>query len=162
MKEVFLLLLGGAGIFAAGASIALLALGKMIEEFPGGNEPRRTRGIASPVETTKIVTALYWIFFVLGGFAALQENVYVMVAGITTIAAICLFMITALGFSLAVYQTMRGRAMRAGKPIGTPSLPLAPLVAIPQGVPVPPSPVLRKRYNNPVTDFMLNALLKKE
>jgi hypothetical protein len=35
-------------------------------------------------------------------------------------------------------------------------------VAAPEQERAPPEPVLRKRYNNPVSDFMLNALLKKE
>jgi hypothetical protein len=35
-------------------------------------------------------------------------------------------------------------------------------VAAPQVEPAQPTPVLMKRYNNPFTDFMLNALLKKE
>jgi hypothetical protein len=167
MNEVFLLLLGGAGVFAAGGSIALLALGKMIDEFPAGDESKRTRGIASPVETTKIATALFWIFFVIGGWAVLQEKVYVMVAGITTLFAICLFMMTALVFSFAVLNTMRGRTKGIKTPVGIPVLQLSSAgttvpVAVPPTGPVPQTPVLRKRYNNPVTDFMLNALLKKE
>jgi hypothetical protein len=35
-------------------------------------------------------------------------------------------------------------------------------VIVPEPEQVPPASVLRKRYNNPVSDFMLNALLKKE
>lgn len=167
MKEVFLLLLGGAGVLAAGSCIALLTFGKMIDRFPAGDETQRTRSIASPVETTKIVTVLFWIFFVLGGWAVLQDNVYLMIAGMTTLFAICLFLITALVFSFAVLATMRNRTKDSINPAGLPVLGPAP-AAVPVPVPVTQAepgqqpPVLRKRYNNPVTDFMLNALLKKE
>jgi len=167
MNEVFLLLMGCVGIFAAGGSIALLALGKMVEEFPAGDESKRLRGIASPVESTRIVTALFWPFFVISGWAVMQENVYTMVAGITLLFAICLFLITALAFSFAVLNTMRNRSKGIRKPNAMPVLQLAPavtpaLVAMPQAEPAVRTPVLRKRYNNPVTDLMLNVLLKKE
>ena len=36
MNEIILLLLGFLGVFAVGCSIALLALGKMIDQFPCG------------------------------------------------------------------------------------------------------------------------------
>src|SRR5512138_2138072 len=165
MNELFLLLLGFIGIVAVGCSIALIALGRMVDQFPAGDESKRARSIASPVETTKIVTVLFWIFFVIGGWATLQENRYIMIAGITTLFSICLFMITALGFSFAVLSSMRARRKGFGMPAGMPVMQISPLapvpVAAPQDAPVP-APVLRKRYNNPVTDFMLNALLKKD
>lgn len=165
MYEIFLLLLGSAGIFAAGGSVALLALGKMIDQFPAGDESKRTRSISSPAETTKVVIALFWIFFVIGGWALLQENRYIMIAGITILFAICLFLVTALAFSFAVLNTMRGRKKGIKVPIGAPVLqfsPSTPVQATPQGEPAQPAPALRKRYNNPLTDLMLNALLKKE
>jgi hypothetical protein len=52
MNEILLLLLGIVGIFAVGGSIAPLALGKMIDQFPAGDESKRSRSIASPIETT--------------------------------------------------------------------------------------------------------------
>jgi len=166
MNELFLLLLGFLGVFAVGCSIALLALGTMIDQFPAGNESRRTRSIASPVETTKISIVLFWVFFVIGGWAVLQENRLVMIAGITTLFAISLFLFTALIFSFAVLNTMRGRRNGIQVPIGMPVVQISPStpvpVAAPQAEPAQPAPVIRKRYNNPVTDFMLNALLKKE
>jgi len=89
-----------------------------------------------------------------------------MIAGITILFAICLFMFTALIFSFAVLNTMRGKKKGVRVPAGIPVLQLSssdPLpVAVPQAEPAQPAPVLRKRYNNPFTDFMLNALLKKE
>ena len=165
MNEIFLLLLGFLGVFAVGCSIALLALGKMIDQFPAGDESKRTRSIASPIETTKISIGLFWALFILGGWALLQENRIVMIAGITTLFAICLFLFTALVFSFAVLNTMRAKRKGIKTPAGMPVIQISPAapatVAAPQAEPAP-VPVIRKRYNNPVTDFMLNALLKKE
>lgn len=165
MNEITLLLLGFLGVFAAGCSIALLALGRLIDQFPSGDEAKRTRSITSPVETTKLSVALFWVLFVIGGWAVMQESRIVMIAGITTLFAISLFMITALIFSFAVLNTMRGRKTGIPAPIGMPVIQISPAIPVPVPVEaglVPPAPVLRKRYNNPFTDFMLNALLKKE
>lgn len=161
MNEIHLLLLGIVGVFAVGCSIALLALGKMIDQFPAGDESKRTRGIASPIETTRISVVLFWALFIAGTWAVAQESRILMIAGITTFFAICLFMLTALIFSFAVLNTMRGRKLEIEMPV----LQLSPgpvPVAVPEQEREPPAPVLRKRYNNPVSDFMLNALLKKE
>jgi hypothetical protein len=165
MNETILLLLGFLGVFAAGCSIAFLALGKLIDQFPSGDDSKRTRSIASPVETTKVSVALFWILFVIGGWAVIQENRIIMIAGITTLFAISLFMITALVFSFAVLNAMRGRKSGSKAPIGMPVIQISQAAPVPVPVeaePVQPAPVLRKRYNNPFTDFMLNALLKKE
>ncbi len=161
MNEIILFLLGSLGFVAIGFSIALLALGTMIDRFPAGDESKRTRGLASPVETTKLSVALFWGLFVLGGIAVLQENRFIMVAGITTLFAITLFMFTALVFSFAVLSAMRSRRKGAGMPAGMPVVQISPVAPLPVESP-PPATVLRKRYNNPLTDFMLNALLKKE
>jgi hypothetical protein len=161
MNEILLLLLGIVGVFAVGCSIALLALGKMIDQFPTGDESKRTRSIASPIETTRISVIIFWALFITGTWAVIQDSRFLMIAGITTFFTICLFMFTALVFSFAVLNTMRGRRL----PIEMPVLQLtsnAPLVIVPQEEPAPPEPVLRKRYHNPVSDFMLNALLKKD
>ena len=165
MNEIFLLLLGFLGVFAVGCSIALLALGTLIDRFPMGDESKRTRSIASPVETTKLSIALFWGLFVIGGWAVLQENRIVMIAGITILFAICLFLFTALLFSFAVLNTMRGKKKGITMPIGMPVVQISPSdtsVPVTQPELVQPAPVLRKRYNNPIADFMLNALLKKE
>jgi len=162
MNEILLLLLGIVGVFAVGCSIALLALGRMIDHFPTGDESNRTRSITSPIETTRLSVALFWGLFIVGTWAVFQESRIMLIAGITTFFAICLFMLTALIFSFAVLKTMRGKKLGIENPVLqlTPSTP-SPAPAI-QAEPAPPAPVLRKRYNNPVTDFMLNALLKKE
>ena len=166
MNELFQLLLGFLGVFAVGCSIALLALGKIIDEFPAGDESKRTRSITSPVETTKISVALFWVLFVIGGWAVLQESRLTMIAGVTTLFAICLFLFTALIFSFAVLKTMRERRKGITMPAGIPVLQFSPSAQAPVAAslaePSAPAPMLRKRYNNPVTDFMLNALLKKD
>ncbi|OPX64191.1 MULTISPECIES: hypothetical protein [unclassified Methanoregula] len=165
MNEIILLLLGFLGVFAAGCSIALLALGKLIDQFPSGDESKRTRSITSPVETTKISIALFWGLFIIGGWAVMQESRLVMIAGITTLFAISLFMITALIFSFAVLNALRARKSGAKAPVGIPVIQISPAAPVPvsaEAEPIQPAPVLRKRYNNPLTDFMLNALLKKE
>jgi hypothetical protein len=164
MNDIFLLLLGFLGVFAIGCSISFLALGKLIDQFPSGDESKRTRSITSPVETTKISIALYWAFFIIGSWAVMQESRLVMIAGITTLCAISLFLLTAVIFSFAVLNAMRARKNGVQVPIGMPVVQISsPVpVAIPQEEQAPPVPVIRKRYNNPVTDFMLNALLKKD
>jgi Na+-transporting methylmalonyl-CoA/oxaloacetate decarboxylase gamma subunit len=163
--ELLLLLLGFTGVFAVGSSIALLAFGRMIDQFDTGDEAKRTRSIASPVETTKISVALFWVLFIIGGWALLQESRVVMIVGITILFAICLFMLTAVIFSFAVLNTMRGRAKGKKMPVGTPALQITPQdTPAPSSPPegVQPVPLLRKRYNNAVTDFILDVLLKKE
>lgn len=166
MNQIILLLLGFLGVFAIGCSIALLALGKLIDQFPSGDESKRTRSISSPIETTKISIALFWLLYVIGGWAVMQESRLVMIAGITTLCAISLFLLTAVIFSLAVLKTMRARRSGIQAPLEIPVVQLASPAQIPAAVlqaePAHPAPVLRKRYNNPVTDFMLNALLKKD
>ena len=100
----------------------------------------------------------------MGGWAVLQENRIVMIAGITILFAITLFMFTALIFSFAVLNTMRRKRKENGIPAGMPVLQISPAAPSPVAVQAEPAPapVIRKRYNNPVTDFMLNALLKKD
>jgi hypothetical protein len=161
MNEILLLLLGIVGIFAVGCSIALLSLGKMIDQFPTGDESKRARGISSPIETTRISVTIFWALFIIGTWAVFQESRFLMIAGITTFFSICLFMFTALAFSFAVINTMRARRQLIEVPAPQIS-PTASPVITPQAEQAPPAPVLRKRYNNPVSDFMLNALLKKD
>jgi len=165
MNEIALLLLGFLGVFAAGCSIAFLVLGRLIDRFPLDNESNRTRSLSSPVETSKVSVALFWLLFALGGWAVLQESRIVMIAGIAVLFAISLFLLTAIVFSFAVLNALRGKKSGVPIPIGMPVIRISPAVPVPvaaEAEPVQPAPVLRKRYNNPLTDFMLDALLKKE
>ena len=84
-----------------------------------------------------------------------------LVLGITTFFAISLFMFTALVFSFAVLNLMRGRQSKIDMPL-LQLTPKAAAIGVPEPEQAAPAPVLRKRYHNPVSDFMLNALLKKE
>jgi hypothetical protein len=162
MNELILLLLGIVGVFAVGCSIALLSLGRMIDQYPSGDESKRTRGISSPIETTKIAVILFWPLFIIGSWAVLQDTRFLLIAGITTLFAICLFMFTALAFSFAVLSTMRGRRQQIEAQVAN-TVPAPAVVPAPHAdSPQVPGIVIRKRYNNPIADFMLNALLKKD
>jgi hypothetical protein len=162
MNDLLLLLLGIVGLFAVGCSIALLSLGKMIDQYPAGDETRRTRSISSPIETTKISVAVFWGLFFVGSWAVLQETRFLLILGITTLFAICLFMFTALAFSFAVLSTMRGRRKQAEIPVIQLTPDRLPISAPQSGPAQAADVVIRKRYNNPISDFMLNALLKKD
>jgi hypothetical protein len=109
MNEMVLLLLAVVGVISVACSFALIALGKMVDEFPSGNETSRTRGITSPVESTKIAVVLFWIMFLPGAWAVLQEGIVTVIIGITLLFAICLFLLTALIFSFQVLGTMSQR-----------------------------------------------------
>jgi hypothetical protein len=161
MNEILLLLLPVVGVFAIGCSVALLALGKMIDRFPVGDESKRERSLASPIETTRISVLLFWALFIVGLWAILQETRFGLILGITTLFAICLFMFTALGFSFAVLSTLRARRNRAEVPVlqvGTTD----EIVTISQRASEPTSVVKRKRQENFLTGIMMDTMLKKD
>lgn len=115
MNEILLFLLGIAAVFLIMCSIALIALGKMIDACPTGQDERRERNIASPVESTKLAVMLLWALFFPGVWAVLQESRILLILGITTLFATCLFMLTALIFSVAVLSTIRRRKNAIGE-----------------------------------------------
>jgi hypothetical protein len=159
MNEILLLLLPVVGVFAIGCSIALIALGKMIDDFPVGDESKRVRSLSSPIESTRISVALFWVMFVIGIWALLQETRFGLILGITTLFAICLFLFTALGFSFAVLSTLRQRKNQAVTPVlqvGTTDS----IVTISGGQ--QPAVVSRKRPNSVISAFMVDTLMKKE
>jgi hypothetical protein len=159
MNEIILLLLAVVGIFSIACSAALVALGKMIDVFPQGDESTRTRSLTSPVESTKLAVVLFWCLFIPGAWAVLQEGIITIIVGITLIFSICLFMFTALVFSFAVLSSMKGRmkvpgdtAMRMDTPV-----PAAETV-----LPATSIPVVRSTpRKNPLSDILVPALLKK-
>ena len=160
MNEVILLLLAVIGIFSVACSVALIALGKIIDNFPLGDEENRTRGISSPEASTKLSVVLFWGLFFPGAWAVLQEEILTRIVGITLLFAICLFMFTALVFSFAVLSAMRGRKstidetiVRAGSP--------APAVSSLTPVVTQKPAVSQKGRKNPLSNIMVNALLKK-
>ncbi|MDD1683622.1 MAG: hypothetical protein LUO98_07290, partial [Methanoregula sp.] len=90
MNEIILFLLAVVGVISIACSYALITLGKLVDEFPLGDETTRTRGISSPAETTKIAVILFWIMFLPGAWAVLQDGVVLIIVGITVLFAICL------------------------------------------------------------------------
>lgn len=114
MNEMILLLLAVVGLLSIACSYVLVTLGKMVDEFPVGDETTRTRGITSPAETTKIAVILFWIMFLLGAWAVLQEGIVIIIVGITILFAICLFMLTAMVFTFSVLSTMSRRKNENG------------------------------------------------
>ena len=160
MNEIILLLLSIVGIFSVACSVALIALGKIIDNFPLGDEENRTRGISSPAESTKLAVVLFWVLFVPGAWAVLQEGIVTRIVGITLLFSICLFMFTGLVFSFAVLSAMKGRknaygdtVLRIGQPI--PQLSPSPPATVKEAM------VRQRRRENPLSNVMVNALLKK-
>jgi hypothetical protein len=160
MNEIILLLLAVVGVFSITCSIALIALGKMIDQFPLGDEATRTRGITSPVESTKLGVTLFWGLFVPGAWAVLQDGTVTIIAGITILFSICLFMFTALVFSFAVLSTMKGRKKAYGDTVlrvGTP----APAVSTESPFVAREPATTPKPQKNPLSNVLVHALLKK-
>jgi MFS family permease len=157
MNEILLLLLPMGAIFLTACSIALLALGKIIDRYPQGDESARERSIASPIESTKIAVIILWAIFLPGAWAVCQENKYVLIAGITILFALCLFMFTALAFAFAVLTAMKSRRKRFGErpaPVVQVAAPSGDAAAI-EVKPVAKAPRL-------VPEFMAAMMVKKE
>jgi hypothetical protein len=159
MNEMILLLLAVVGVFSIVCSVALIALGKMIDQLsPGDEEATRTRGITGPVESTKIAVVLFWCMFLPGAWAVLQEGIITIILGTTLLFAICLFMFTALLFSFAVLSAMsREKKNEIGDTVEVVSAP-PPAVSIspssePAGNPTP--------GKNPPSNGMVHTLMKK-
>lgn len=160
MNEIILFLLAVVGAFSIACSYVLITLGKMVDEFPLGDETARTHGITSPAETTKIAVILFWFLFLPGAWAVLQEEVVLIIVGITVLFAIGLFMLTAMVFSFAVLGTMSRqknentdtvRAESISHPAGASSLSHAP---------AEPAATTDPRKNSLATGI-IQALLKK-
>jgi hypothetical protein len=163
MIEVILLLLGIAGIFSVACSIALIALGKIIDTFPVGDEATRTRSLGSPTESTKLAVIFFWALFILGGWAVLQESRFVLIVGITTLFAACLFMFTALVFSFAVLSTMKHRKKAFGDTVLHAAMaPPNATALLPQAAPEAQPATTSRRGNRHVPGFMVEVLLKKD
>ncbi|MDD4484750.1 MAG: hypothetical protein PHD55_10330 [Methanoregula sp.] len=107
MNELLLILLGFAGVCSLPCSGALLVLGNLIDRFPTVYEDRRVRSLSSPVASTRLAVIVFWTLFVSGAWAVLQENRLVIIAGITTVVATFLFLLTAIVFSVAVLSVLR-------------------------------------------------------
>lgn len=153
MNEIILLLLAVVGVFSLACSVVLLALGKMIDQFPLGDEATRTRGITSPIESTKLAVVIFWGLFVPGAWAVLQEGIISIIVGITILFSVCLFMFTALVFSFAVLSTMKGQKNTYRDTVMQVDTSSSPAVR---------EPVASSRpRKNPLSNIMVHALLKK-
>jgi len=107
MNELLLFMLGIAGVFSVPCSGALLVLGNLIDRYPTEYEEKRTRCLSSPIESTRLSVTLFWALFFVGTWGVMQESRLVIIAGVTTIFAICLFLFTAIIFSVAVLSALR-------------------------------------------------------
>ncbi len=117
MSEIVILGLAIVVVFSLFSSLVLLRMGLIIDRFPTEYEDARERSIYSPIEFTRLSVILFWILFGIGGFMVLQETRLMLIAGITTLFGICMYLITAVIFSLAVYNLMRTRKPdRSGAP----------------------------------------------
>jgi hypothetical protein len=163
MNELILFGLGIVGIFSVLSSLALLQLGIIIDRFPTKGEEYRERSLASPIESTRIFVVLFWLLFALGAYALLQESTFMLIAGITTIFSICMFILTALVFSFAVYSTMRHQANRdkdVMPVIMTESAGPQPGIARDQEKKDLPSP--GKIHRRPTGNFIIDSLIRRD
>jgi hypothetical protein len=160
MNEIILLLLAVVGVFSIAGSYVLIALGKMVDEFPLEDETTRTRGITSPVESTKIAVVLFWGMFLPGAWAVLQEGIVTVIVGITLLFAICLFMLTALIFSFAVLSTMSRRKNENSDAVMGVSTPPPAASVSSSRAPGEPAVNITPRKNS-LSNGIVHTLLKK-
>lgn len=163
MKEFIIFGLGIVGIFSVLSSLALLQLGSIIDRFPTKEDPYREKSLASPVASTRIFVVIFWLMYALGAYALLQEGTFMLIAGITTIFSISLFILTALVFSFAVYSTMRHQSNRdkdvmpviMTEAVNTPAAALQK--PIKKELPYPGH--IRRR---PTGNFLIDSLLRRD
>ncbi|MCX6688821.1 MAG: hypothetical protein NTZ39_03880 [Methanoregula sp.] len=160
MNEMYLFLAVIVGMFLAACSVALIALGKMIDRCPAENEEDRERSLASPAEATKLAAIILWALYIPGVWALLQDGRFVVIIGITTMFAVCMFVFTALVFSFAVLNTIKQRnrtqrdAVLSVAPATTTAVPNTPRFE---------KPVLGSRpYKRQAANFLVDALVKKD
>ena len=153
MNEIILLLLAVVGVISLASSFVLIALGKMVDEFPLEDETTRTRGITSPGEFTKIAVVLLWGMFLIGAWAVLQD-------GIVILFAMCLFMLTALVFSFAVLSTMSRRKNENSDAVTEVSTPPPAVSVSSSRTPGEPAVNTMPRKNS-LSNEIVHALLKK-
>jgi hypothetical protein len=160
MNELILVILTIGGGISLACSFALITLGKMIDEFPQGDETSRTRGITSPVESTKTAVLLFWVMFLPGAWAVLQEGIVTVIAGITLLFAICLFMLTALVFSFQVLSTMSQRKNKNSDAIMGVRAPPHAVSGSSSHAPVNPVTIAPTRIDS-LSKSLVHSLLKK-
>ncbi len=90
-------------------SLVLLKMGRLIDRFPTGDEDARERSIFSPVEFTRLSLILFWILYGIGAFMVLQGTRLMLVAGIAILSGICLYLITAVVFSICSLNMLQSQ-----------------------------------------------------
>jgi bacteriorhodopsin len=160
MNEMFLFMAVVVGMFLAACSVALIALGKMIDRCPMENDEDRERSLASPAEATKLAALVLWALYIPGVWAILQEGRFAIIIGITTMFAICLFAFTALVFSYVVLGTMKRRSKTRREAVLS-TTPATATATTPS--PRLEKPVLGSRpYKRQAANFLVDALVKKD
>ena len=163
MNELIMFGLGIVGIFSVLSSLALLQLGIIIDRFPTEGEEYRERSLASPIESTRIFVILFWLMFGLGAYALMQESTFMLIAGITTIFSICMFILTALVFSFAVYSTMRHQTNRSRE-----VLPVIMTESVNSPAPASQKPERKnlpspgKIHRRPTGNFLIDSLIRRD
>jgi len=163
MNELIIFGLGILGIFSVLSSIALLQIGIIIDRFPTKQDPYREKSLSSPIASTRIFVAIFWALFVMGAYALMQDGTIMLIAGITTLFSISMFILTALLFSFAVFSTMRHQYNREQE---------AMPVVMTETVPSPPAPENKfgkkdlpapgNFHRKPGGNFLVNTFLKRD
>jgi ABC-type antimicrobial peptide transport system permease subunit len=89
-------------------SCVLLKLGTLIDRYPDNGEQERDISNWSPEKFTRILVFLFWPFFIAGAIMVFQPSRFLLIGGITLIAALLLMLGTAVVFSAAVYRAIAG------------------------------------------------------
>jgi len=126
MEELFIFGLAIGGVMSLMMTAVLLRLGDMIDRFPMSGDESREKSLWSPREFTRISVLFYWPLFAIGGYMLSQPVKMVFIGGIALLFGIILFLLTAVIFSIAVYNLMRSK--NSGSP--TPS----PMAGLVQGI----------------------------
>jgi len=104
------LVIGVAAGFVAGImlSFVLLKFGMLIDPYPMKGEQERDISHWSPEKFTRILVFLFWPFFIAGVIMVFQPSRFLLIGGITLMAAMLLMLGTAVVFSAAVYRAIAG------------------------------------------------------
>jgi hypothetical protein len=136
MEELFVFGLAIGGVMSLMMTAVLIRLGDMIDRFPMSGDEMREKSLWSPREFTRISVLFYWPLFGIGAYMLSHPVKMVFIGGIAMLFGLILFLLTAVIFSIAVYNLMRSKS--SGNPMPSP---MAGLMA---GVhPFRKSPLLR-------------------
>jgi hypothetical protein len=109
MEEVFVFGLAIGGVMSLMMTAVLIRLGDMIDRFPMSGDEAREKSLWSPREFTRLSVLIYWPLFGIGAYMLLQPEKMVFIGGIAMLFGLVLFLLTAVIFSIAVYNLMRSK-----------------------------------------------------